>query len=890
MTQMRQCVEKLASEINARPAGTDEEQSAAIYIQEQFQSNTDLEVEMEEFQTSFLGEMLRSICAGVVFFAGLLAILFPAAIVASIVLALLGGILYLLDELSIFKLSSIFGKSPTQNVIAKYIPSTEGGVSKRSRKIVLITNYDSEKMRPEVSSFLFPHLGKVRIAELICVVIVFLILLFTLLLGQNLIFTLLLVIGCIGSVLPLISFIFHQTAQYNQGANNNAASIAVMLDVAKRISSGVFTPRGEAPVVHGQDIAHRAGVIPYDAEVEWDTPITAAQEVEFAQVEVSDETENLDGKTQIIEPVDNSESSHKSTIEVADEDISTSLPKSSGPDWFNRGKAKANGGEVPTVPTSGVRRSAFGDALQNANNRASNQITENKTDLTKNTENMSDLDKALAAIHDNIERASQNAAERAREDVQTAERVLENEISEIENKATRSDEQSNDVAEAIPVIAAEREPEITLRPAQEKRAGVTGLLETVTESPDYEATRQMEPLKVDESEEKASSSTKKYTRSPIDDRLAARSAAAAAHKPVETVKRDIQLPSLTGAIEAHRNEQQAKLEEEKEKNRIQARDEKLGITVPSLEDTFETEEARPKNTKVAQAGAFGVGEATGTFAPITDELVAGLSEEETYVLDADDTIYEEQATESGAVAGPGYVEIPETRTESVFGKIFNRKKKKTEKELSFREAYDVDEDFDAREVGKKRGDWKSFAQDDDEWNGGMAISSPTQDFDEEQATRDDIFAFAEQYINHEVWCVALGAECADHAGSKKFFEMHKDELKGSIFIVLDGLGAGVTTLVEKDGVLKPKQISPRMKRIARSAAKTAGIELDTATMTWTDSLASVVGNNGFSFIHVAGFEQGKPAMLLSKDDIADHIEDEVLQENANYVMEIMRSI
>ncbi len=883
MTQMRECVEKLAVEINARPAGTDEEQSAAIYIQEQFSSKTNLDVEMEEFQTSFLGEMFRSIAAGVVFLAGLLAIVFPPAIIASIVLAILGGAIYVLDALSIFKLSSIIGKSPTQNVVAKYKPQAQSHESKRSRKIVLITNYDSERIRSEVSGGIFQYLGFIKIAELVCVVVVFLVLLLNLFFGANLFFTILLVVGCVGSVLPLVSFIFHQTAQYNQGANNNAASVAVMLDVARRISSGLFTSKGEVPIVHGKSAAERAGVIPQDAEVEWESDGAQADGIDKQRAMVSSVMSDLNGETSELSAVEPSSGGEVSSTMV---DSAVAISNStSGPDWFSRGVAKANGGQSAPKSNTGVRRSTYGDALQNANNRLAggesvDAPSEHVDDVPK-----TDLERKLEAIHDNIERASSDAARKAKEDVETAERVLDSEIKEQEDLESQRKES---VAGAIPSIAAQREPEITLRPAEETRAGVTGLLEAVTENPDYETTRTIEPVVVEERSavEQKNTST---SRSPIDERLAARSASANVQKPAQTVKRDIQLPSLTGAIEAHNSELKEKSEKEKEKSRIQARDEKLGIVVPSLDSSSE-EAPKAKNEKVASAGAFGVGEATGTFAPITDELVAGLSEEETYVLDADDTIYEEQATESGAVAGPGYVDIPETRTESVFGKIFNRKKKKAETEISFREAYDVDEDFDAREVGKKRGDWKSFAQDDDEWNGGMAISGGSVDEEHIEQSRDDIFSFADHYIDREVWFVALGAEYADHAGSKKFFEMHSNELKGAIFIVLDGLGAGVTALVEKDGVLRPKPLSPRMKRIARASAKSAGIELETTSMTWTDSTASVVGAEGFSCIHIAGVESGKPALLSSKEDVSDNVEDEILLENSNYVMEIVRSI
>ena len=182
-------------------------------------------------------------------------------------------------------------------------------------------------------------------------------------------------------------------------------------------------------------------------------------------------------------------------------------------------------------------------------------------------------------------------------------------------------------------------------------------------------------------------------------------------------------------------------------------------------------------------------------------------------------MFEEEFTETGAFAGPGYVEMPQSRVGKFFGK-FRRKKEK--KEESAHEWLGVDEDFDARSAGKARGSWESFREDDDEWQGGafgsLKARLPKNDQDEEGAAEasrgsehrqsvpavssdafaaalaaanaaaeasgnpvvsedvhqpheediQEIYSFAAGDINTEVWFVALGSDLAGNGGIKAF--------------------------------------------------------------------------------------------------------------------------
>ncbi len=83
---------------------------------------------------------------------------------------------------------------------------------------------------------------------------------------------------------------------------------------------------------------------------------------------------------------------------------------------------------------------------------------------------------------------------------------------------------------------------------------------------------------------------------------------------------------------------------------------------------------------ISLAGSFSSMGATGAAAPIGDELLENAAADDLYVEDIDDTAYREQVTETGAMAGPGYVEMPKSR----FGRLFGRKRRKEQVQESQR--------------------------------------------------------------------------------------------------------------------------------------------------------------------------------------------------------------
>lgn len=311
--------------------------------------------------------------------------------------------------------------------------------------------------------------------------------------------------------------------------------------------------------------------------------------------------------------------------------------------------------------------------------------------------------------------------------------------------------------------------------------------------------------------------------------------------------------------------------------------------------------ADPASTiSISQVGSFANAGMTGAFEPLGSDFVADMSAEDIYIDDADDSGYEENFTEHGALAGPGYVEMPKSRRERVFGKL--RRKNKRQDDISFSEAVGIEDGYDARQVGKDRGGWESFRQsgkgsarnqandawaDDDYWNGGAYNVYGDSHI---SSLREDIREFHEGPVQLEVWFVALGAELADNAGMKSFIAEHGNDLRGAMIVDLDALGAGELTMIEREGTYRPASMSSRMKRYVHKAGEALGIRVGATTMLWDRSAAYVAERHGCQTLHLAGVKDGKPAYLGESSDSMSNIDPQLMEENAAFVMEFIRGI
>lgn len=337
---------------------------------------------------------------------------------------------------------------------------------------------------------------------------------------------------------------------------------------------------------------------------------------------------------------------------------------------------------------------------------------------------------------------------------------------------------------------------------------------------------------------------------------------------------------------------------------------------------------------------------TGTFADVSTELSGEYTAEDDYIEDADDSVYEEGYTQTGAFAGPDYVEMPKSRVGRIFGRF--GKKKKAQDEQSVREWVDVDASYEAQSVGKERGSWESFRSDDDldaefidvdygevnsnerGWNGGAFslqslrnhVSGTVQgqgvevddDLVNEEASAGNqhpmkrsvpkdvkiaeeinnemrlLRDFRHPDIDTEVWFVALGAEEALNSGMTAFLEEHQDELKGAIIVNLEGVGAGRFSFIDEEGQYRPNKVSSRIKRVLRQASEKSGVTFATNKLLSRNTSAHVAAQHGLQAVTLAGMSGNQTAFYGSADDVLENIKPNVLEENSKFVLELLKSM
>lgn len=379
----------------------------------------------------------------------------------------------------------------------------------------------------------------------------------------------------------------------------------------------------------------------------------------------------------------------------------------------------------------------------------------------------------------------------------------------------------------------------------------------------------------------------------------------------------------------------------------------LRAALPSLSGALPRSEEG--SSTVSLTGSFAPVGATSAFAPVGDELLEDVDPDDIYVDDADDSDYQESYTESGAFAGPGYVEMPKSRVRRLFDH-FHRKKKK-EEESTPQQWLNVDESFEARQVGAARGSWESFREeqgdlpqdeqprqsgayaetyedpiddafddydefddygyDDSDgkeggrpWYGGAfsrirmgRVDMRSGKEDEPPLEGDDpvvqqpeapemqkIYQFRNPDINTEVWFVALGADLAGHSGMRAFIEEHSQELRGSIIIELEALGAGTFSIIDSEGGYRVAKTSSRMRRYTRKASQATGLSIGSASMLWKSSASSYAINHGLQAMHLAGMDGSKPASFGAREDTETGVDGKLLHQRVDFIMELLKNI
>lgn len=1042
MAELNEHVAYLSQEIGPRPAGTEEEQRAALYISEQFSAEAGLTTAMEDFQCNPDSSLPRTLCSGVAVLVTLVATIVGALAVPAIVVSLICAALAAAEVFDKPVLSRLLNRGVSQNVVARYLPAKSPTRASRRRKVIVVANYDSGKVRRDLNGAMPAVLPILYWVELAMLVVMPLLLAIRMVLAPDgsvlVVFNVLLAVAMVVAVLPVASFLLEKFANYNEGANCNAAGVAVLLEVASRVAAARDLPDAPEPTVHGEAAAVSAGLVPEGAEIVYHTGNTsedlgtsmesAAERLAAAKAAVA----ALSGKPVSATPTEvatedgsPAKGEENGAVEVSPEESLT--PSSAAvvvpvaapayaapvehqvPEWFKKGQeqAKKPAKEKP------VQRSRYATALE----RAEEEINAREEHERRNLDELSERMRVMRA---SVQAASAAAgatpteimdsvvADESSEEIsappsasavnEEASPSLAPVLPAIEVPAVEADQlpsPSNNTVSAmladIPAIASEPASSETGTPASKPVVSAVPAAPVVpqpTDDPDVTvrdgqrpltgATVAVPPIDLSTSDAPAAPAGGQRVVVPSVGEVAETPASAPAAAPRR--RRAITLPNIGISQELPRIsmddcQQAAPLSEDRPEHdgRVHdlsavipsvttpeppsavsgTREAALLDALPSLGRTTTTTDPALSGS-ISLAGTFSSMGATGAAAPIGDELLENASENDIYIEDVDDSAYVEQITETGAMAGPGYVEMPKSRFGGIFGKF---RRKKREEASSPQEWLDVEESFDAREVGAARGGWESFREEgdiqayDEEYLDADATTAFSPEFDDDFAedgfdaprsshrrgrhfeggafSRDQFddesegeenqtsaadpssvfgeglpadFVFEptpeieqiEQFhsdrIDMEVWFVALGSELAGNGGMKAFMAAHEVELKGALIVELEALGAGELTLIDKEGTYVPKKASSRMKRLVRKAGQATGLKVPEATMEWRNSASAYALKHGQQALHLAGMDGRKPAFFAEEDDVIENIDNDMLALNSDFVMEVLKHI
>ena len=1048
----------LSQEIGPRPAGTEEEQQAALYITERLQKDAHLSAQIEDFTCNSNALMTPIICYGVAIVAVLLGIILPVIAIPATVLALAAAGIAISEVLDHPILSQAFTKGVSQNIVAKYEPTqSSDAAGSRRRKVIVVANYDSGKVRRETAGVFVRALRPLRYGALggMVVAAVFILLRGVVLSegAASLVLAVLAGVCLIPSAVLLVFALLEKFGPFTEAANDNASGVAVMLEVARRLGNGEVS--ADAPIATGEDVSFvsekrepssisdnlvqlKDGPIVADTaqqRKETMAALTGAPEGPLAEVAAkaaelnekhAQEEAAADARAAYEERVrarHEAEAAAAEAARIAEAQAASAAAAAAAsrpasvPDWYKKATEKAREKMAESneqAAADDTYRSRFADYPTGAA-----QVTVAAEPATAQDEAATP---AVVAVSEPVvsepaapaapaaraaEPLTASVADESREieapkpsadmyAVKPAEPVVAEPVIAAADSAqelTQENQPTQTEIEAVPVLASEEHLPEVQQPAADKApvspaAATTRLPQMMYYQPPadrsaVQAERATTPrviveataaeavdIAVDEKVAAQQSGVAAYEAAIAGSVHASEGAEAAA--PVQPVAKvisanipvvdlpRIELPPMVAPepkpISFDELRQRAPLASAAENRGTEVAKSLLSTSVPQIETPAPGATVAMPSMPAVGAGAYEVPSAeqrsnvslTGSFSaissigaePVGDELLEGVEPEDMYIDDADDSAFQSDFTETGAFAGPGYVEMPQSRVGKFFGK-FRRKKKEEEESAS--EWLGVGDDFDAREVGKARGGWESFRDEDDDWNGGAfsnmrarvlgeangaasadaaeqapapasatptvpqgaSVSSDSFASAYEAALRhaasegdkietaeeiQQIYSFAAGDINTEVWFVALGSELANNGGIKAFLAEHAPEMRGAIIVNLEALGGGTLSYLEHEGDLSQAKCSPRMKRFIKKASQASGVQLASASIDWKESPASYAAKHRMQAVSLVGMDGYAPARYAQANDMVENIDSQSVDAAADFVVELLKNI
>ncbi|MGI6032035.1 MAG: M28 family peptidase [Coriobacteriales bacterium] len=229
------------------------------------------------------------------------------------------------------------------------------------------------------------------------------------------------------------------------------------------------------------------------------------------------------------------------------------------------------------------------------------------------------------------------------------------------------------------------------------------------------------------------------------------------------------------------------------------------------------------------------------------------------------------------------IDIPESRFHSMTDKVsgfFKHRKKRSHKTD---DGMDPNEELGSNDVDN----WDD--DDDFGWKGGGYLDENESAFEAAKARaaeiRDSVIQMTENdLLDKEVWFVALGASSANAQGMKNFLELHGSELRGSLIINLEAVGAGEVCFVDSEGTGKPHRSDRRLQSLVKKASRELdGSEMRSQKLEWRNTDATPAMLSGMRAMSIMGFDGEVPANWHWTTDTIDGID----PNNLEYVTKLL---
>lgn len=770
MAHQMDYIDYLANEVGPRPAGTEEEQQAALFIADTFQTETGFPTEIEDVVSSSNAESPKPICALVTVVVALIAMIFPQFMLPAAIIAIISAVIYVLESTGRQVLTKALSKGASQNVVAKYIPSSSDALHKR--KIILVAHYDTGKVTPPlVAKFESMGIPWSLVCTAAMVFVPVFLLLRALLFGAAegaaaIVLNVITLVGVVLAVLPVVRAVMLRVASLSDGANDNASGVSALMEVAKNISKGLMNEDQiedgmERARIHGEQAVVDAGLVPEGAEIQYHVS---------ENEEIADENRS---------PEERLSAAKAAIAALTGEAVSTTTyVKPASEAAVNAGDGEIRITEIPNADSDS-------DSVQETFVSVENSAAET-TDVAQQSEGESDLNEQTDENVPDWFAAAQRKAKRSPQRPKPAQRsryadALDAALSEsaaifdeanklvFDESEDRMRARSADIVEVAPPSPADRDAIATPGGAM---SPITATISAVPEGAAAEYKPANEPVApVEESASVASVASvagavadkaEVVAGEPVGgtsafapivmkpEELAALGAnneavsSAQAASASDAGNHDLNLPDFSGFELPSVAEpsvpdflvqgQRAPLAEPSSNASARALASTIpavvgpGMAVPEQTSPSKSGAMRALRTKlpslsgsierigdqeiavsnVSSVGSFVAAGSTGSIEPVGDELLQDLDPEDAYIEDADDFDIEDNYTETGAFAGPDYVEMPKSRIRGFFDKFRFGSKKSTREEETPQEWLDVEDDFDPRAVGKERGGWESF--------------------------------------------------------------------------------------------------------------------------------------------------------------------------------------